>query len=402
MKPLELTNDVNFAVQVAEFIFVNFSSILMGLDTPVGFKPDGEADRKVLLCPKGQRISSDDVGIVIASDLHTAYAISSHCPKEFAESVFHKMWERATATQTMKRHNQGTELLDPTSGKWRRTSSTVSRASNRGSTAGLRSSPFGEMGPGSYTSHGDSSRRLENQLRNAIQNVYSSHEYPEWGLNHPATVEVGILQGRDVETPEFESISVENIRAGTGEPATESRHRFPKGMSLEKAADELLAWPPLSFHDRPHPALIEEKHDVIMKDLKERTISMVAFNVPHILVCCQTGWPSHFFYFLVEIRKPGFPSPPVVMLYPRDVSAKQWGSVGAFKDVYFLKGSPLYELDLLRGGVLQAGTYCECSESSLSVGMFELAPHNSFPSFPSLRNLWFCLLVEFSRRNQLI
>ncbi|CAM6125487.1 unnamed protein product [Calypogeia fissa] len=352
--------------EVAEFIFVTFNSVLLGLDTPVGYNPNTEADRKVLLYPKGQLISSDDVGIVIASDLHTAYAISTYCSKEDEESMCHKLWVIATSTPTIRRHTQGTELLDPSSGKWRRSISTVSRAHDQ---VGFENATFGEKRPGSHINHPDGNLKLEYQLRTAIQDVYSQQRYPDWGKNQAATAEIGILQGRDVENPEFESESVENIKAGTGEPATDSRHRFPKGKTLEKAAEELLAWPPVSHLDRPHPALLEEKKDVIMKDLKERTISMVAFNVPHILVCCQTGWPAHFFYFLVELRKPGFPNPPVVMLYPREVNAKEWGMVGAFKDVYFLKGSPQYELDLLRAGVLQAEKIVILSDQGIPVDL---------------------------------
>jgi hypothetical protein len=64
-----------------------------------------------------------------------------------------------------------------------------------------------------------------------------------------------------------------------------------------------------------------------------------------------------------ELRKLDQPNPPVVILYPGEPTAKEWGKVGIFEDVYFLKGSPIYELDLMRGGVLQAGQFSKHSIS---------------------------------------
>ena len=131
---------------------------------------------------------------------------------------------------------------------------------------------------------------------------------------------------------------------------------YPKGMSLEKATEVLLAWPPVRpAYVQPHQAVLERRQDVILQNLKERSIPIVALDVPHVLVCCQSGWPQHLFYFVKELRRPDLPSPPIVILHPNDPSAYEWGRVGMFEDVYFLKGSPIYELDLMRGGVLQAG-----------------------------------------------
>jgi hypothetical protein len=131
---------------------------------------------------------------------------------------------------------------------------------------------------------------------------------------------------------------------------------YPRGMSLEKATEILLAWPPVRpTHVQPHPAVLERRRDVILQNLKDRTIPVVALNVPHILVCCQSNWPQDIFYFLKELRRPDLQNPPIVILHPDEPTANEWGRVGIFQDVFFLKGSPIYELDLMRGGVLQAG-----------------------------------------------
>lgn len=133
-------------------------------------------------------------------------------------------------------------------------------------------------------------------------------------------------------------------------------------MSLERATELLLAWPPIGpAHVQPHAAVLERRQDVILQNLSERTVPVVALAVPHILVCCQSHWPDHIFFFVKELRKPHLPNPPIVILHPNDPSAEQWGKVGIFDDVFFLKGSPIYELDLMRGGVLQAGPFVRVS-----------------------------------------
>ena len=118
----------------------------------------------------------------------------------------------------------------------------------------------------------------------------------------------------------------------------------------------LMSWPPIgSTQAQPHASVLEKRRDLVLQGLKERTISVVSLKVPHILVCCQSNWPQHIYYFVRELRKPDQPNPPIVILYPDEPTAKEWGTVGIFQDIYFLKGSPIYELDLMRGGVLHAG-----------------------------------------------
>lgn len=136
----------------------------------------------------------------------------------------------------------------------------------------------------------------------------------------------------------------------------------------------LLAWPPLGpALVQPHASVLERRQDVILENLKSRTIGVVSLNAPHILVCCQNGWPQEMFYFVKELRKPEMPNPPVVVLYPNQPTAIEWGKVGIFEDMFFCKGSPIYELDLMRGGVLHAGAilsanhFVACSVQCLKV-----------------------------------
>jgi hypothetical protein len=155
--------------------------------------------------------------------------------------------------------------------------------------------------------------------------------------------------------------SMDSSRAsGRGELRAEDDEEdggdYPQGMSLENATEVLLAWPPTgSGITQPHASVLERRQDVILQNLRERTVPVVSLSVPHILVCCQSRWPDNLFYFVKELRKPQVPSPPIVILHPNVPNAAEWGKVGIFKDVLFLKGSPIYELDLMRAGVLQAG-----------------------------------------------
>lgn len=163
--------------------------------------------------------------------------------------------------------------------------------------------------------------------------------------------------------------------------SSEDEGVYPRGMSLEKATERLLAWPPIgSTHALPHAAVLERRRDVILQNLKERSIPVVSIRVPHVLVCCQSNWPQHLFYFVKELRKLEQPNPPIVILHPNEPTAKQWGKVGIFKDVFFLKGSPIYELDLMRGGVLQAGP-----STNLPNSLFVLMNSNSSVIFDSHR-----------------
>jgi hypothetical protein len=48
-----------------------------------------------------------------------------------------------------------------------------------------------------------------------------------------------------------------------------------KGMSLEKAIEILLTWPPIPYHGQPQPVILELRTDIRLKYLKQRTIQVV-------------------------------------------------------------------------------------------------------------------------------
>lgn len=146
---------------------------------------------------------------------------------------------------------------------------------------------------------------------------------------------------------------------------------------------------------QPHAAVLERRQDVILHNLSERTVPVVSLPAPHILVCCQSHWPDNIFYFVKELRRPEFANPPIVILHPNEPTATQWGKVGIFHDVFFLKGSPIYELDLMRGGVLQAGI----STVSISPSFVTTAELQDVVCVLELLTLTIILFNLFHRKN---
>lgn len=128
-------------------------------------------------------------------------------------------------------------------------------------------------------------------------------------------------------------------------------------ISLEDAINMAMSWPPLQQFDKPDPSILERRAPEILENLQDRSMNIVNLHLPHILVCIQGKWPSGLFYFVSQLRTPGLPDPPIVILHPHAPCASDWGCIGLFDHVYFVKGSPSYELDLVRAGVLQAGTF---------------------------------------------
>jgi hypothetical protein len=127
-------------------------------------------------------------------------------------------------------------------------------------------------------------------------------------------------------------------------------------ITLEDAINMAMSWPPLQILDKPDPSIIERRRADVYKHLKTSTLNVVRLVHPHILVCIQGKWPSNLFYFVSQLRTPRMPNPPIVILHPNEPSMADWGCVGVFPHIYFVIGSPSYELDLLRAGVLQAGS----------------------------------------------
>jgi hypothetical protein len=304
-------------VQVVEFVFTTFNVVLFALDVEVLHVGRNFSHRKVLLHPKGHVIQPDDIGLVIAWDLHTAYAISKFEDKHLRKGILQK-WPRSkpeVESVELQKFRTGPIIAD-----------------NR-DLQGVG----GDLNPIVFPNSPDGRIKLETKLRSAICYTYDNN--PE----KDDSVELGTFPGWD------------NHSVGSSSGRSSGDGSYPKGMSLEKATEILLSWPPLPHHGQPHPAVLERRADVILQNLQQRTIQVVELKVPHILVCLQCSWPQHIYYFLRELRKPGFPNPPIVILYPDEPNANQWGKVGIFEDTFFLKGSALYELDLMRGGILQAG-----------------------------------------------
>ncbi|KAG6543506.1 hypothetical protein Mapa_015000 [Marchantia paleacea] len=347
---------------VVEILHATFNSTLFAIDTLVLYK--GKAVRKVLLNARGYRIRPDDVGIVISNDLHTAYAISTFdsSDEDIRSQLIRNLCDYSSDHSEIRRNNEGIEIRTK-SGRWRRNRTNFFQGSNP--VVGIESASLGSSSPSIFPK--GPSFMLERQFRSVIRRVFSVRDIWDTNVHRVGAQEIGILQGRDLEMPELGTDTDGTNYLESERVHTSLEFRFPKGISLEKAAEDLLAWPPLALNQRPHPAVLHRRADLILKNLQERTLSMVAFNTPHILVCCQAGWPTHLFYFLLELRKPGFPNPPIVILYPQIPTAKQWGSVGVFHGVFYLKGSPVYELDLMRGGVLQAGNVVILSDQGIPV-----------------------------------
>ena len=137
--------------------------------------------------------------------------------------------------------------------------------------------------------------------------------------------------------------------------------------SLEEAVDMAMRWPPLVKNLKPEQPILDRRTRKILENLKERTLYVVkGQEESHVLLCIQGKWPISLFYFVAQLRTDVVPHSPIVILHPHEPNAADWGCVGLFEDVYFVKGSPIYELDLLRAGVMQAGmelylTYSQCS-----------------------------------------
>ncbi|KAL2612895.1 hypothetical protein R1flu_024587 [Riccia fluitans] len=332
-------------MQVVEVIHSRFNSTLFAVDTSIWYK--GKPVRKVLLNPTGYRIKADDVGIVISGQLQTAYAISVY--DDNSQSVKSELLRSlCDCTQTESNITRSTEGIDvrTRSGRWTRYRENSSKPTeSTGSFAVTANSP-NVIQTGSFV-------KLGRDFGSFIGSVFSASKSNRiQGANQPGVEELEIVQGRDLEMPEVDTAVdyTTHSEKQRFDARDSTQFSYPEGTSL--------VWPPQDLRNlrnqRPHPAVLDRMTHIILKNLEERTLSIVAFNTPHILVCCQAGWPMHLFYFLLELRKPGVSHPPVVILYPRVPTVKQWGTVGLFKGVFFLKGSPVYELDLMRGGVLQA------------------------------------------------
>jgi hypothetical protein len=179
--------------------------------------------------------------------------------------------------------------------------------------------------------------------------AFSKEETPE--IEAQALLRKGVRKHQD-PGPSLLMPDMDNKHCNTLDMPKKTK-RFV--ITLEDAIDMAMSWPPLQILDKPDPSIIERRRAEVYKSLKTSTLNVVKLSHPHILVCIQGKWPSSLFYFVSQLRTPGMPNPPIVILHPNEPSIADWGCVGVFQHIYFVIGSPSYELDLLRAGVLQAG-----------------------------------------------
>lgn len=301
--------------EVAEVIYRKHQVILFGLDI---LKED--MSRDIVLYPRGRQISSSDVGLVIAEDLWAAEEVS-----KFGRQVSFlcSMQKLSSCRSSNGKFDQiqDSELLEEVK-KRRLIQITRSLDTNETDFSISSDHSTGKSSSGGSGSLISSGYRSGHQSK--IQNIISaSHD---------------------------QSQSLDSSLIDTDIPVGTKKHIF----SLEEAIDIAMSWPPPQKWEKPEPPVLERNANVIMENLSNRTMLVVNLNAPHILLCIQGKWPVNIFYLISHLRMPSLPNPPVVILHPRELGSSDWGCVGMFEDVYFIKGSPLYELDLLRAGVMQA------------------------------------------------
>lgn len=300
--------------EVAEVVYRKHQVILFGLDILME-----DMSRDVVLYPRGRQISSSDVGLVIAEDLWAAEKVSKidrevpflHWKQKFSSfrssnGKFDQTQDSVLLEEVKKRRLQTTRSIDILKTDFSISSDYSTGKSSSGGSGSIARSGY----------------RSGHQSK--IQKIISaSHD---------------------------QSQSLDNSLIDTDIPVGTQKHVF----SLEEAIDIAMRWPPPQKWEKPEPPVLERNANVIMENLSTRTMSVINLNTPHILLCIQGKWPVNIFYLISHLRMPSLPNPPVVILHPRELVSSDWGCVGMFEDVYFIKGSPLYELDLLRAGVMQA------------------------------------------------
>ncbi|KAJ7563620.1 hypothetical protein O6H91_03G117500 [Diphasiastrum complanatum] len=325
--------------EVAEFLFTSFNVILFALDIPLESVESDNTRREVLLHPKGHCIQPDDIGIVMARNIHTVYAISSFEGDTDESNCFGKLLRNRSSKR--RKGIDGKEQLQNVSNRWQQIGSVASfrRQTVQGADLYMDGSH-----PHDVPSSPDGQGKLKSHLKSAICKVVSGIVTCTEKLEDSDHAEFLEFRGAGGEEEDLHRVVEENARLD----------EHPESLSLENALDEILLWPSSSQYGRPHLAVLDQQRSNILQNLEERTRTIVDLSKPHILVCCQGTWPQNIFYFLNGLRKPKFPNPPIVILHPDQPTATEWGTIGIFKDIFFLKGSPIYELDLMRGGIIQA------------------------------------------------
>lgn len=304
--------------QAAEIVYLEFEIILFGLD----ILTEDEDTREVVLFPKKYKLKSSDIGLVIAEDISIAEKVSKY-------GIGHGYnWSSNLCSK--KGHAskyRDTSLIHDVRKRWLKNNKFdyVSDSSGSGKRRERqRQGPsFGMMSSGHRA-------ELQTQLREIVC-ASTIHE------PGPDTSLVALQEARD-----------------KGCNQEENNKEKQKVYSLQEAVDLITQWPPLKAEKPDYPVL-RKRAGVIQKNLDERTLTLVDLDKPHVLLCIQGKWPANLFCFVAQLRTPFLPKPPIVIMHPLKPSAEDWGCVGMFNDVYFVLGSPIYEIDLVRAGVLQAG-----------------------------------------------
>ena len=402
-------------------VYRKFNVILFGLDIAREEHGDDhdEVFRDVLLYPKGRELTSSDVGLVIAKNLQAAEEISKidlimhprclglrkfYCtpcikfgltkiprPEEVRE-LLHLVREGDSSNigsseelPFIREHRIAIEEEE----KAAELDGSVSKAARKagdivkGRHYGLTSHSLLVKGEKDGNSHGQN-RKLISQVSFGKSDLKDISE-------HIATLDTktppSALKPLDVPDSSLDnSRRVSFVDVKTPDVKTPDAPRKVV-ISLEEAIEMAMCWPPLYQNDKPDPAILERRTAEILENLQFRTMNIVGrLQTPHVLVCIQGKWPSSLFYFVSHLRTPGWPNPPIVILHPNLPAACEWGNVGFFEEVYFVKGSPSYELDLVRAGVLEAkkvviltqGIQLEQSGHDLANDEDRLMPSNAF------------------------
>ena len=299
-----------FSLQVVEIIYLKFEIILFGLDISI----DDDV-REVLLFPRQRVIQKTDIGLVIAMDLSVAEKVSTYCEEwaPWSSNLYKK------CNKNFKTNYERDDLL-------------IHYVKNKRS----KHCRFDD-GSGSSTSMGKRER------------ASGFMSYGMMKSGHRADVQTQLRE--IVATSSIEQLNTE-VAQGFKE---ENQHPEPQKLySLQDAVEMIIQWPPLK-HEKPDFPILEKRADIIQKNLEERTLTLVHLSKPHVLLCMHGKWPENIFCFVSHLRSPSLPNPPIVIIHPHKPTAMDWGCVGMFDDVYFLQGSPIHEIDLMRAGVLQAG-----------------------------------------------
>ncbi|KAL3677579.1 hypothetical protein R1sor_027527 [Riccia sorocarpa] len=294
--------------EAAEIIYERMGVILFGLDI-VSKEPPG---REVVLFPKGHVIRQRDVGLAIAKNLEDAESVS----KFGKNNKLCQKIKRSPCTSCLNHSNLSDQDF---------VNLVKSKRFNLTQYTNI------EKSAGSYKD-----LTQERQLSSLTQGFLDS---------------VSNLQSRfGTFLSPGPSNAADTTTLGEVLAPRESGHM----SSLKQAIDMAMSWPPSDKQRKPVPPVLERRATDILAHLEKLTLSLVNLSEPHILLCIQGPWPSNLFYFISHSRTLLPKSTPIVILHPFQPTAVDWGCVGMFEGVYYIRGSPIYELDLVRAGVLQA------------------------------------------------